>query len=86
LRKPHRSDRKQHEWHLWAGLSGIEKRDLAIGALYMAVALSQPPKGAFIPQIVDRNTAHMTIRSAGQSMDLKSPLSWFANKPLPGSG
>ena len=52
----------------------------------MAVALSQPPKGAFIPQIVDRNTAHMTIRSAGQSMDLKSPLSWFANEPLPGSG
>ena len=54
----------------WA-VSNRMKRDLAIRALNMAVALRQPPKAAFTIRIAGRNTVHMTIRSFFRSMDSK---------------
>ena len=44
-------------------VSNRVKRDFAIRALDMAVAMRQPPKACIHHKVVDPNTAHMTTRS-----------------------
>ena len=83
----------------WA-VSNRMKRNLAIRALKMAIAFRSPPEGCIyypagdckaicregITRIAVVSIVRMIIDRSCANTNLRCPLSWFASKPLPGSG